>query len=209
MRTNLHHLIEHRAASHGQTPALSFKSKTLSYAELWQQVSGVARGLGRFGLEREQRVGVFLDKRLETVAAIFGISAAGGVFVPINPLLRPPQVGYILQDCGVRVLITSPERFDLLDETLKICPTITHIFLVDDGAAEFDPSHLGGWAVHRWSDLFDLNERAPQRADGIDLDIAAILYTSGSTGKPKGVVLSHRNLIVGAESHLGRTTVKF
>ena len=50
MRTNLHHLLEHRAASHGQAPALTFKSTTLSYAELWQQVCGVAAGLAQLGL---------------------------------------------------------------------------------------------------------------------------------------------------------------
>src|SRR6185312_9374165 len=104
MRTNLHHLLQLRAASHGRAPALTFKGTTLSYAELWHQVCGVAAGLARLGLEREQRVAVFLDKRIETVAAIFAASAAGGAFVPVNPLLRPHQVAYILGDCSVRVL---------------------------------------------------------------------------------------------------------
>jgi acyl-CoA ligase (AMP-forming) (exosortase A-associated) len=200
MRTNLHHLLEHRAASHPQAPALSFKSTTLSYAELWHQVCGVAAGLARLGLEREQRVALFLDKRIETVAAIFGTSAAGGTFVPINPLLRQQQVAYILSDCEARVLVTSPERLDLLGEALSACPAVAHIVLVDAGAANADASRTGGCAVHQWSQLFDSEDPAPTRNGAIDLDMATILYTSGSTGKPKGVVLSHRNLIVGAES---------
>lgn len=198
MRTNLHHLLEHRADS--RAAALTYRSTTLSYAELWQTVCKIAAGLGRIGLDREQRVAVFLDKRIETVAAIFGISAAGCAFVPINPLLKPHQVAYILRDCDVRVLVTSPERLNLLKESLKDCPTVVHILLVDDGAVQIDESRTCGWTVHRWSQLLASEERTPPRSDGIDLDIAAILYTSGSTGKPKGVVLSHRNLIVGAES---------
>ena len=106
----MHHLLEQRAASYGGTAALTFQNTTLSYAELWRQVCGVAIGLAQLGLEREQRVAVFLDKRIETVAAIFGTSAAGGAFVPINPLLRQHQVAHILNDCDARVLVTSPER---------------------------------------------------------------------------------------------------
>ena len=200
MRTNLHHLLEQRATSHGHATALTFKSTTLSYGELWHQASSVADALGRLGLEREQRVAVFLDKRIETVAAIFGTSAAGGAFVPVNPLLRPHQVAYILRDCDVRVLVTSPERLKLLDEALKACPTVAHILLVDDGAAEVDAPRAGACAVHWWSQVLDSKVRTSPRTGGIDFDIAAILYTSGSTGKPKGVVLSHRNVIVGAES---------
>lgn len=198
MKTNLHHLLEHRAGSHGETSAVTFKNATLKYAELWHQVCAVAAKLDALGLEREQRVAVFLDKRIETVAAIFGTSAAGGVFVPINPLLRPHQVAHILADCQAHVLVTSPERLQLLDEALNACPTLAHILLVDAAGANDVPRT---WrTVHSWPLSASSEEAALMRNRTIDLDMAAIFYTSGSTGKPKGVVLSHRNLIVGAES---------
>ena len=209
MRTNLHHLLEHRSASHGQAPALTFKNTTLSYSELWDQVHRIAGGLVRLGLKREQRVAVFLEKRIETVAAIFGTSAAGGTFVPVNPLLRPQQVAYILADCGVHVLVTSPERLNVLGEALKDCPGLAHILLVDDSMSAGVGSHTKTWAIHRWPELLDSKGPVSRQRAGIDFDMAAILYTSGSTGKPKGVVLSHRNLIVGAESvsqYLGNTS---
>jgi acyl-CoA ligase (AMP-forming) (exosortase A-associated) len=199
MRINLHHLLEHRSISHGHARALTFKNATLSYAELWHQVCGVAAWLIRTGLEREQRVAIFLDKRIETVAAIFGTSAAGGVFVPINPLLRQQQVAHILSDSGARVLITSPERLELLGDALKACPTVTRILLVEAAASNVEMSQTAGYTVSRWSQTF-FSENPVVARSTIDLDMAAILYTSGSTGKPKGVVLSHRNLIVGAES---------
>jgi acyl-CoA ligase (AMP-forming) (exosortase A-associated) len=199
MRTCVHHLIEHHArSSHANDTALTYKGSGISYADLWDEVRRVGAGLASLGLAREDRVGIFLEKRPETVAAIFGASAAGGAFVPVNPLLRPQQVAYILADCDVRVLVTSTDRFALLRDALRACPALEHVVLVggeepgaQDGIAEV--------MVHRWDDLGPVGQAAPPPT-GIDQDIAAILYTSGSTGKPKGVVLSHRNLIVGAES---------
>jgi len=195
MRTNLHHLLQQRADSHPQAPALTFKNTTLSYSELWRQARGVAARLTELGLEREERVAVFLEKRIETVAAIFGTSVAGGTFVPINSLLRPQQVVHILADSGARILITSSERLSLLGDALNDCSAIEHILVVDAQAG--NASKVG--TIHRWPQPSDFSSAASPPS-GIDLDMAAILYTSGSTGKPKGVVLSHRNLIVGAES---------
>ena len=138
-----------------------------------------------------------LDKRIETVVAIFGASAAGAAFVPVNPLLRPAQVGHILRDCDVRVLVTSPERLALLRDELASCPSVEDVVLVGAGIEEGEPP--AHYRVHGWERLRGSDDAAPTPSV-IDLDIAAILYTSGSTGRPKGVVLSHRNLIAGAES---------
>src|SRR5690349_24775733 len=86
----------------------------MSYGTLAESVEQVARALLELGLARHDRVAVYLDKRPETVAACFGVAAAGCVFVPVNPVLKETQVSYILKDCNVRVLITSPERLRLL-----------------------------------------------------------------------------------------------
>lgn len=206
MRTNVHHLLEQRARSHPGTPALTSNANTISYEQLWAQTRGAAAGLLRLGVTREQRVAVYLEKRIETVAAIFGASAAACVFVPVNPVLRAAQVRHIVDDCEVTVLVTSPERLAVLRDQISDCPTLEHVVLVDTLAAPDDPST--GYAVHAWAGLCTSAEGEVGPSGVIDLDIAAILYTSGSTGKPKGVVLSHRNLIVGAESvaeYLGNT----
>jgi acyl-CoA ligase (AMP-forming) (exosortase A-associated) len=197
MRTQLHHIVADMAGQWGDLPAVTFEDSTLTYAELWREIRDMSVGLRRVGIERGDRVAVYLDKRIETVVAIFGASAADAVFVPINPLLRSRQVAYILADCGVRVLITQLERLRLLREDLDVCKSVEHVVLVGDRTAL--PAMR--CAVSWWKDIRGAaTDVARVGSSAIDADVAAILYTSGSTGSPKGVVLSHRNLIVGAES---------
>ncbi len=190
----LHHLVEASAHRHPNAAALTAGPATLNYDTLTSRLRGWGSGLLRLGVLRGQRVAVFLEKRLETVVACFGTSAAGCVFVPINPGLKPHQIGHILRDCAVQVLLTSPERLLTLRETLPQCPALRHVVLT--GSSPW-PEDLVQ-AVHRFDDLVDTGGEAAHRV--IDSDMAAILYTSGSTGQPKGVVLSHRNMVIGAKS---------
>lgn len=190
----LHELIQANSGRFAGLPALSFGETTLRYDALGAQVSAFANGLAALGIARSERVAIFLDKRPETVIATFGTSEAGAAFVPINPLLKPEQVAYILRDCNVRALVTSPERVSLLVGALRDCPDLRHI-VVTSGDAVAAPH---GLSLHAWDDLLDSPSDSGHRI--IDVDLAAIFYTSGSTGKPKGVVLSHRNLVAGAKS---------
>jgi acyl-CoA ligase (AMP-forming) (exosortase A-associated) len=189
-------LIARAAWRAPEAPALSQGGRALDYAALHAQVQAFAAGLMGLGLRRAERVAVWLEKRFETVVASFGAPAAGGAFVPLNPLLKPAQVGFILADCNVRVLVTSPERLPLLASVLGQCPDLRHVVLT--GEAPAAPALPPGVTLQPWSGLLDAPPRAGHRV--IDADMAAILYTSGSTGRPKGVVLSHRNLVAGAAS---------
>ncbi len=194
--TLLHQLIATAAERDGDAAALSDGTQTLAYGALQQAVAGFASGLRQCGLPRAGRVGIYLEKRFETVVASFGAPAAGGVFVPMNPLLKPEQVAFIAQDCGVEVLVTSPERLLQLAPVLSSCPTLRHVVLT----GPFQPlaDRPPALALHQWADVLAAPAQSVHRV--IDTDIAAILYTSGSTGRPKGVVLSHRNMVAGAKS---------
>lgn len=192
--TLLPELISLAAENNAAAPALTYGKTTLSYGELHEAVTRFASGLLALGLQRGERVAIYLEKRFETVIASFGAPAAGGVFVPLNPLLKAEQVGYILRDCNVRMLVTSPERLVLLQETLPACHDLRHVVVLDSAERPL----INSLNTIGWSDLLDAPLATGHRV--IDTDMLGILYTSGSTGKPKGVVLSHRNMVAGAKS---------
>lgn len=193
----LHELILRSAAASPEATAVTFKSAHRTYAQLAGEINGVAHGLLALGTERLDRVAIYLPKTFECVAAMFGISRAGAVFVPVNPILKRDQVAHILRDCNVRTLITSAGRLQDLASVLEGCPDLRSVVLTDEPQASADPARA--LSVLRWSDF--VAAAATRRAHrNIDTDVAAIFYTSGSTGKPKGVVLSHRNMVIGAES---------
>ena len=189
----------HRAP---QAIALTNGVSNVNYGDLCAGVNQFASGLLGLGLKRGDRVAIYLEKRFETVIASFGAPTAGAVFVPINPLLKPEQVAFILRDCNVRLLVTSPERLALLKEALADCPDLQHVALTGPVpgllTGQGDVSLTLKANVVSWPDLLNSPLCAGHRV--IDSDMAAILYTSGSTGKPKGVVLSHRNMVAGAKS---------
>lgn len=193
----LHELILEQAERAPTAVAVVHRQASLDYATLASLIQAAACGLLALDLNRTERVAVYLPKRLETVAALFGTALAGGVFVPINPLLKAEQVAYILRDCNVRVLITAHNRADLLEPVLADCPDLHSLVLVD-GTSSIS-RRLHHIQVTDWPDLLEANTSRVV-TQTIDIDMAAILYTSGSTGKPKGVVLSHRNMLAGAFS---------
>jgi acyl-CoA ligase (AMP-forming) (exosortase A-associated) len=194
MTTLIHELLTASARRHPLSLAVKFQTHEVTYQSLASVAERFAVALVGNGLDRQQRVAVYLPKRPETVAAIFGTTMAGGAFVPVNPLLKPAQVGYILRDCAVSVLVTTAQRLGELNDELIRCPALRTLVLVDGGL----PAGLPGKMIAVWDDFLASGSGKPHRV--IDTDMAAILYTSGSTGKPKGVVLSHLNMVTGAKS---------
>ena len=202
--TLLNELIATTAGRQGEALALSWRTEHLSYSMLHDSVNAFANGLMALGIQRGERVAIYLEKRFETVIASFGATAAGAVFVPVNPLLKAEQVAFILRDCDVRVLVTSPDRYVVLAQHLGTCVALRHVVLTDEAAPAGDVAGTtegeakDAVEAHSWSGLLAAPPRAVHRV--IDTDLAAILYTSGSTGRPKGVMLSHRNMVAGGKS---------
>jgi acyl-CoA ligase (AMP-forming) (exosortase A-associated) len=191
----VHELLIASAERDSDSAAITSAGNTHSYSALVAAVGRFGAGLRSLGLARGDRVGIYLDKRVETVVSYFGTSTAGGVFVPVNPVLKNEQVAHIFRDCDVGVLVTSAERWEALAPATAECSALRHVILVGNTQAAPIPP---GVSVHRWDDVLAAPPRASHRT--IDADVAAIFYTSGSTGRPKGVVLSHRNIVTGGKS---------
>jgi amino acid adenylation domain-containing protein len=170
----LQHFLENSAARYPDKIALRHKDRALTYAGLLQKARNLGQGLRQRGVRRGDRVGIYLDKSLEQVIAIFGALYADAVFVIISNVLQERQARHIISDCGVKLLITEEKYLEKIADTAapKIYGAELSGILETTGSPE--PQNIGA-------------------------DIANIIYTSGSTGLPKGIVLTHRNLIEGAE----------
>ncbi|BDL40806.1 AMP-binding protein [Methylorubrum sp. GM97] len=170
--TLLHHLLEGAGAD--DSSAIVEGGETLTYGGFRVRVAALAERLARLGLRPGDRVAILLPKSIRECVAIFAASAAGGVFVPIHPSLRPRQVHHIVADSGARVLLTDAAHAAGLEGALD---DLSDLRILDGETGDDAAALVPG-------------EPTPE-------GLAAILYTSGSTGLPKGVMLSHANLIAG------------
>lgn len=166
--------------------ALLFKGVNTSYEELHQQVCRLSSALrDRFNLRRGDRIGIFLPNIPEFVLSYYAIVRLGAIAVSLNVMLKRDEVGFILNDCGAKLLITAPHLLEQVPETSAI-PSAEGIVCVDaDRPGTLSLRDL------LFGSPTDFIPKANLEAD----EGAAILYTSGTTGKPKGVLLSHGNLV--------------
>lgn len=190
----VHHMLRASTLRAPSREALVHRDERHTYEQVSARVAGLAAGLRAAGLERGERVGIFLDASIPQVISIFGVSQAGGVFVPINGVLMPDQVAHIGRNCHISALITSSSK---LASLLPILPELSSLrFLVV--VAEENTRVTAPAPTHDFQSMTARSPVGPWQDWGIEKDLAAILYTSGSTGKPKGVMLSHANIMAGA-----------
>jgi acyl-CoA ligase (AMP-forming) (exosortase A-associated) len=196
-----HDLLRESAQRSPDAEALVHGERRLSYGRVEELTSRLAQRLCRAGLRRMDRVAIYLEKSVEQTLGILAASKAGGVFVPVNHLLFPEQIGHILRDCAPRALITTSARHEQLEPILAETACVEFVITVD-GTAE----RRGVAQTHAWDEILVQENPTAPAARCISKDLAAILYTSGSTGRPKGVMLSHANLVAGSRivsSYLG------
>ena len=165
--------------------AVRFSSHSLTYTELETRTNSLARTLIEQGISRGDRVGIYMNKGLESAVSIYGIMKAGAAYVPIDPFAPVSRVAFVIQDCGIRHLITKEGKLDQIAQVFS------------EGA---NPDHLIGVPPQpdlpveciTWEDVFNTPSHSVN-LNLTELDLAYILYTSGSTGTPKGIMHTHRS----------------
>jgi long-chain acyl-CoA synthetase len=182
--------LEQTAARTPDKEALIFQQQRLTYLELDNFANALGNALLELGLQKFERVAIYLDNSVEAVVSIFGILKAGGIFVLINPQTKARKLEYILNDCQVRFLITDSK----LGLNYQTASADLQVISIDNTQADH---HL---ASHSFWDLIDRSSHQQPPNTCIDVDLCSLIYTSGSTGKPKGVMLSHLNMVSAANS---------
>jgi amino acid adenylation domain-containing protein len=151
------------------------------------------------GVERGDRVAIYLENSAEAVISIFAILKAGAVFLVVNPTTKADKMSYILNNCRATGLITDRTKLGTLSNAVADSPHLQGVWVAGG---------MPGADFVTTKRLFDLTaaledsnlSAAPLPKKCIDIDLAALIYTSGSTGRPKGVMLTHLNIVSAATS---------
>ncbi|RLQ22563.1 AMP-dependent synthetase [Seongchinamella sediminis] len=173
-------ILEGAVESHGDKTALVFNGNRMSYSELFTRVNQVACYLDELGLAKNARIGVYSSKGMDQVIAILAILSTDYVLVPLTRLLKPEQVEYIINDCGVRCIITDRIKLESIEEIAFDGKVISY--------------ESAGKDVDSFEEIYKYYNK-PYSCDISGHNNAVITYSFGLTGTPKGIVISHRNLI--------------
>jgi amino acid adenylation domain-containing protein len=187
----LHHDLEAQAERQPDKAALICGSVEYGYADIDRRARAVAALLQARGVQRGDRVALFLDNGIEFVAGLYGALKIGAVFMPINPLTKEDKLAFMLGDARASALLTSDSlRHAWAGAVAQVQSVHTVVCAdagLDAGSSEVD------WPKGESPDVFAVPPT-------IDQDLASIIYTSGSTGFPKGVMLTHLNMVSAGRS---------
>lgn len=172
--------FEVQAAQFARRTALSFENQHISYQSLNEQSNRLARVLQQNGIGSGDFVGLYLDRSPDIIISILAILKTGAAYIPLDPHSPAERVQFIIQDAGIRHIISHSNSAATLD---------SHCLLLDALANDCAAQPVDNLNIH-------LPPDSP----------AYVIYTSGTTGKPKGCIVSHRNLarlFTISEDHFG------
>jgi len=169
----LHELVEAQVDRTPEAPALVVGDEVLTYRELNRRANQLAHHLREQGVGPEELVGVCLQRSADMVVALLGILKAGGAYVPLDPAHPTERLAFMLQDAGVRVIVTKHQLAG------RVRSSGAWLVCIDSEARAIALAD-------------DYNPTGGTRRD----NLAYVLYTSGSTGRPKGVAVEHRSTVM-------------
>lgn len=179
-------LVKRAAQTNPKQIATAFQGRSHSYPQFQDRIARLATGLLKLGVKTGDRVGVLALNSDRYLEFFFAVPWAGGVFVPINTRLAPPEFVFWLVDPECSVLFVDDAFLDVVAKIRPEIGCVKHFVYMGDG-----PVPAG---MVPYESLIEGNAPAEDAGRGYD-ELAGIFYTGGTTGRSKGVMLSHRNLV--------------
>ncbi|MGJ7919444.1 fatty acid--CoA ligase family protein [Neobacillus sp. LXY-4] len=182
-----------------QKTAYIFNDSPCSYEELDTAVSKFAAGLSELGVKKGDHIALIVGNSPHFIVSLYGALRLGATVIPINPIYTPDEIGYILVNGDVKVVIALDLLLPLAEKMQMLLPNVTHFIICStDESVSSETLQLS----NKMKTFSDVLARGSDHFKGPKLqndDTAVILYTSGTTGKPKGAMLTHRNLYSNAK----------
>ncbi len=192
---NLWRLFADRALCQPQAEALVCGAQRLSYAQCADVATRCAAGLAAQGVQRGERVLLFIDNRPEFIIALLALQYLGAIAVPVGVREQRPGLAYIARQCGAMGIVIDAALVQRLPDAEE-APALRLRLVVGAVVGEVVADTTDSLAdCHSWTQLAQCADTAPEPATPGEHEVAVILYTSGTTGQPKGAMLSHANIV--------------
>jgi len=197
-RRLLHQSLQIHAARNGTADktAAIVEGAPYTYRQLLDSSQRLAAALQARGMQRGDRVAIFMDNTWPCIVSIYATLLAGGVFLVINPQTKADKLDFILTDSGARILLSDAHLFNIFCPAIETPSSLSAVIMSGDLGALSTPCRLPVTSFEQA--LAEPASFIP--AATIPLDLAALIYTSGSTGQPKGVMQTHQSMVFAAGS---------
>jgi len=191
------------AERYPEKTAIIFKDYDITFRELDSLANSLANALTDLGLEKGDRIALYLKNGVEYVISFAAASKIGAIITPMNPSYKEKEVEYQLSDSEAKVVVLQEFLYPILESVKDHIPSLEHIILV--GKERLPGTHLFEQLLYAYP-----AKRPKEITLNLEEDIAILPYSSGTTGLPKGVMLTHKNVVTNLTqfSSAGRITEK-
>jgi acyl-CoA synthetase (AMP-forming)/AMP-acid ligase II len=172
--------------------AIIIKEKEFSYASLKESAEKLACHILNKGIQKGDRVAIYMNNSWECIVSIYGAMLAGTVFLVINPQTKANKLNFILHDSGAKILISENLLKNELSQALLDTKDIQEVIISGDSTKIIDQPYFASESFENILSSINAGANFPNI---IPNDLAALIYTSGSTGFPKGVMMTHQSMV--------------